>query len=93
MASPSTCVESFSNKVLTYHSLTPISTIIAAHDRFIEDESGAAGQALEGSADKLIYYDLPEYGNGYKTKRAVTVWEPLFKMMHGENSEMPDAIP
>ena len=70
-----------------------MSTVLTAHDRFLEDNSGAAGQALEASADKLIYYDLPEVGNGYKTKRAVTVWEPLFKMMHGENSEMEDAIP
>ncbi|KAL9090317.1 MAG: hypothetical protein Q9165_005350 [Trypethelium subeluteriae] len=73
--------------------VTPISTVIAAHDRFLEDDTGAAGQALEASSDQLIYYDPPEMGNGYKTKRAVTVWEPLFKMMHGENSEMPDAIP
>ncbi|KAF2764544.1 NAD(P)-binding protein [Teratosphaeria nubilosa] len=73
--------------------LTPVSTIIAAHDRFIEDESGVCGQALEGSVDKLVYYDLPGYGNGYRTKRAVTVWEPLFKMTHGEGSELPDAIP
>ncbi|KAH9823608.1 15-hydroxyprostaglandin dehydrogenase [Teratosphaeria destructans] len=73
--------------------LTPVSTIIAAHDRFIEDQDGICGQALEGSADKLVYYNLPEYGNGYKTKRAVTVWEPLFEMTHGEGSGLPDAIP
>ncbi|KAI9687895.1 MAG: Short-chain dehydrogenase/reductase prx6 [Bathelium mastoideum] len=73
--------------------VTPISTVITAHDRFLEDDTGVAGQAIEASADQLIYYDVPKLGNGYKTKRAVTVWEPLFKMMHGENSDMPDAIP
>ncbi|KAK5128262.1 hypothetical protein LTR85_002929 [Meristemomyces frigidus] len=78
---------------VTPECITPISTIIAAHDHFIDDKTGAAGQALEGSADKLVYYDTPAYGNGYKTKRAVTVWEPLFKMMHGEESGLPDAIP
>ena len=73
--------------------MTPVSTVIAAHDKFIEDDTGAAGQALEASSDRLISYGMPQMGNGFKTKRAVTVWEPLFKMMHGENSEMPDAIP
>ncbi|CAJ2506691.1 Uu.00g078770.m01.CDS01 [Anthostomella pinea] len=73
--------------------ITPMATIIAAHDRFIDDETGVAGQALEGSVDNLIPYDLPEYGNGYKTKRAVTAWEPLFETMHGEKSGLPDAIP
>lgn len=77
----------------TGHSLTPISTILEAHDKFINDETGLSGQALEGSADKLVFYDMPELGNGYKTKRAVTVWEPLFKMMHGEESQLEDAIP
>ena len=76
-----------------FRSLTPISTVIAAHDKFIDDEEGVTGLALEGSSNRLIFYEMPEYGNGFKTKRAVTVWEPLFKAMHGENSELPDAIP
>ena len=70
-----------------------MSTIMEGHDRFIEDDSGMTGQLLEGSSDKLIYYDMPAFGNGYKTKRAVTIWEPLFRMMHGEDSEMEGAIP
>ncbi|KAI7696478.1 hypothetical protein KC353_g17513, partial [Hortaea werneckii] len=73
--------------------LTPISTILAAHDRFIEDNTGMVGQALEGSADQLIFYEPVAYGNGYKSKRAVTVWEPLFRMMHGEDSQLDEAIP
>jgi hypothetical protein len=51
-----------------------------------------AGELLECSADKLIYYPMPELGNGHVTKRAVTVWEPLFRMMHGEDSGLPDAL-
>lgn len=31
--------------------------------------------------------------NGYKTQRAVTVWEPLFKAMHTEASGLEEAIP
>lgn len=51
-----------------------------------------AGELLECSADKLIYYQMPKPGNGHITKRAVTVWEPLFRIMHGEDSNLPDAI-
>lgn len=73
-------------------SVTPVETIIKAHDEFIDDERGMAGQTLEGSADQLVYYDMPEPGNVYKTKRATTVWEPLFRAMDGENLDLPDAI-
>lgn len=52
-----------------------------------------AGELLECSGEKLIYYKQREMGNSAATKRAVTVWEPLFKMMHGENSQLLDAIP
>lgn len=31
--------------------------------------------------------------NGAATKRAVTVWDPLFEYIHGENSGLEDAIP
>lgn len=51
-----------------------------------------AGEMLECSADKMIYYQMPEFGNGRITKRAITVWEPLFRMMHGDDSELPDSI-
>ncbi|OGM44562.1 hypothetical protein ABOM_006552 [Aspergillus bombycis] len=72
---------------------TPMKTVLDAVQIFLEDETGMAGELLECSADKLIYYHLPELGNGHITKRAVTVWEPLFRLAHGENSDLPDAIP
>ncbi|KAE8349449.1 hypothetical protein BDV28DRAFT_60812 [Aspergillus coremiiformis] len=72
---------------------TPMKTVLDAVRIFLEDRSGMAGELLECSADKLIYYQLPEMGNGRITKRAVTVWEPVFRMAHGENSDLPDAIP
>lgn len=72
--------------------LTPVSTILEAHDKFIDDDTGMIGKALEASAKDLIFYDPPEYGNGYKTKRAVTVWEPHFRAMHGEDSKLDDAV-
>lgn len=73
-------------------SITPVQTILKAYQTFLEDTTGMTGQLLECSAHKLIYYPMPEHGNGYVTKRAITVWEPLFQMMHGEASQLPDAI-
>ncbi|KAJ5933465.1 Short-chain dehydrogenase/reductase SDR [Penicillium verhagenii] len=73
--------------------LTPVKTILRAYDVFLDDTTGMAGQLLEGSAENLIYYLMPEPGNGRITERAVTVWEPLFEMMHGEKSGLPGAIP
>ncbi|KAB8236369.1 uncharacterized protein BDW43DRAFT_268343 [Aspergillus alliaceus] len=72
---------------------TPMKTVLEAVHIFLQDKTGMAGELLECSADRLIYYDLPEMGNGHITKRAVTVWEPLFKLAHGEISDLPDAIP
>ncbi|KAL3480501.1 hypothetical protein BJX99DRAFT_266436 [Aspergillus californicus] len=72
---------------------TPVETVLKAYQVFLEDTSGMSGEALECSADKLIYYHMPGYGNGRITKRAVTVWEPLFRMLHGEDSQLQDAIP
>lgn len=74
-------------------SLTPVQTILNAYETFLEDSTGMAGELLECSAEKLIYYPMPEPGNGHITKRAITVWEPLFRMMHGEDSQLPEAIP
>lgn len=73
-------------------SLTAISTVIGAYDRFLNDES-LTGQAVECSANKEIVLPFPEYANGRVTKRACTVWDPLFKMMHSENSGLEEAIP
>ncbi|KAB8078559.1 hypothetical protein BDV29DRAFT_145322 [Aspergillus leporis] len=72
---------------------TPMKTVLDAVQIFLEDTTGMAGELLECSADKLISYQLPAMGNGHITKRAVTVWEPLFRLAHGENSDLPDAIP
>jgi hypothetical protein len=77
----------------TISSRTPMKTVLDAVQIFLEDTTGMAGELLECSADKLISYQLPAMGNGHITKRAVTVWEPLFRLAHGENSDLPDAIP
>lgn len=67
-------------------------TILEGYETFLEDSTGMAGELLECSADNLIYYQMPKPGNGHITERAVTVWEPLFRIMHGEDSNLPDVI-
>ncbi|KAJ9665476.1 hypothetical protein H2201_004358 [Coniosporium apollinis] len=74
--------------------LTPIDQIVKAYNTFLDDDEGSCvGEAIECSVDKHCWVPRPEYLNGKFTKRAVTVWDPLFKMYHGELSELPDAIP
>ena len=71
--------------------LTPVSTIVSAYQRFLDDDS-LAGKAIEATVEKHVIVPRPEYLNGRFSKRACTVWEPLFKTYHGENSELDDAI-
>ncbi|KAH6998970.1 hypothetical protein BKA56DRAFT_639497 [Ilyonectria sp. MPI-CAGE-AT-0026] len=71
--------------------MTPIGTIVAAYNKCLEDRS-LSGEAIECSVDKLLLVPRPEYQNGPVSKRAVTVWDPLFKMYHHELSQLPDAI-
>lgn len=66
--------------------------MLGAYDRFLEDDTGMTGEIYECSAEKIIDYHLPPEGNGHVTKRAVTVWNPLFVMMHGERSGLEDAL-
>lgn len=74
-------------------SLTPVQTILDAYRLFLDDTTGMVGELLECSVDKMLFYKPQEMANGRFTKRAVTVWEPLFTQMHGEDSGLPDAIP
>ncbi|KAK4504829.1 hypothetical protein PRZ48_002791 [Zasmidium cellare] len=71
--------------------ITPIKTVTDAYIRLLEDPS-IYGEAIECSAKSHFFFPEPEMSNGRITRRAVTVWEPLFKMLHGEDSELPDAI-
>ena len=60
--------------------------------KFLEDDEGLTGQILEGSVDKLLFYDMPKEMNGKFTRRAVTIWDPHFRMMHGELSGIDGAL-
>jgi len=72
--------------------LTPVATIVAAYDELLSDSNQQTGEAVECSVDKRIVVPQTPYMNGRASKRAVTVWEPLYKMLHGEESGLPDAI-
>ena len=72
--------------------MTPIKTITDAYVKLLDDDS-LYGQAIEGSVDKHLFFPDPPYMNGKATKRAITVWDPLFELLHGELSGLPDAIP
>jgi NAD(P)-dependent dehydrogenase (short-subunit alcohol dehydrogenase family) len=73
--------------------LTPVNNIVSAYNRFLNDETGMAGQALECSVEKQLFAKVPDYLDGPASRRACTVWDPLFKMIHHEPSELPDALP
>ncbi|KAL6703768.1 hypothetical protein ACN47E_009067 [Coniothyrium glycines] len=72
--------------------LTPVSTIVSAYEKFLEDET-LYGRVLECSSDKHFDIEPPSLANGYLSKRAISVWEPLFEVYHKERSGLPDAIP
>jgi len=72
-------------------SVTLISTIVSAYNLFLNDKS-RTGQVMECSAKDHFPLPHPPLLNGRISKRACTVWDPLFKMMHGENSGLEEAI-
>ncbi|KAM5366557.1 hypothetical protein ACJZ2D_010454 [Fusarium nematophilum] len=71
--------------------ITPLETITSAYSKFLQDDT-LYGEAIECSADKMLFTPRPEFQNGRVSQRAVTVWDPLFKMYHHESSQLPDAI-
>ncbi|KAI0159278.1 hypothetical protein BJ166DRAFT_580126 [Pestalotiopsis sp. NC0098] len=72
--------------------LTPVETVVAAYASFLENGDRRYGVAVEASVDKIIEVERPPLGNGAASVRAVTVWEPLFKQMHAENSGLDGTI-
>ncbi|XP_014561131.1 hypothetical protein COCVIDRAFT_33825 [Bipolaris victoriae FI3] len=72
--------------------LTPVSIVVSGFEKFLEDDT-LYGRVLECSADKHFFLEPPTLANGHVSRKAVTVWEPAFKMYHGENSGLSDAIP
>ncbi|KAF1833812.1 hypothetical protein BDW02DRAFT_499730, partial [Decorospora gaudefroyi] len=59
--------------------LPPVSAVMSAYDRFLEDDS-LYGKVLECSANKHFFLEPPTLANGRVSRRAVTTWDPPFKM-------------
>lgn len=71
--------------------LTPVETIVKAYHMFLDDTS-KTGEVVECSTTDILLLPDPPLLNGHKTKRACTVWDPLFIAMHGEPSGLEEAI-
>ncbi|KAH8655221.1 hypothetical protein BX600DRAFT_482825 [Xylariales sp. PMI_506] len=73
--------------------LTLTSSLMAAYDIFLDDAANEkTGQALEAAHDKHYFYDIPELKGGEVTDRSTRAYEPWFALMHGEKSELPNAL-
>ncbi len=75
--------------------MTPAETIVRAYDECLADGDVRSGEILEASGHLVSSVDFSElkFRNGQPSVRSVTVWDPLFKAIHGENSGLEEAIP
>ncbi|KAJ5100269.1 hypothetical protein N7456_006321 [Penicillium angulare] len=72
--------------------ITTVETVVDAYMKCLETPN-LNGELIECSVKKHIFLPLPDMANGEATKRACTVWEPLFEAKHYERSDLPGAIP
>lgn len=75
-------------------SLTPLDTITQAYAGCLADGDTRSGVILECSGTQIsdIEHGRLTFKNGEPSVRSITVWDPLFKQIHGEPSELPSAI-
>ncbi|KAK6200759.1 hypothetical protein LQW54_009563 [Pestalotiopsis sp. IQ-011] len=73
--------------------LTLTSCLLAAYDLYLNDESNQrTGEAVETAHDKHFFYEVPEYKGGDVSYRNTVVFERWFTGLHGEPSELEDAL-
>ena len=73
--------------------MTLRSNLISGYDVFLDDESNTkTGQLIETAHDKLIEWGHPGYKSGAFAKRTEAVFEPWFKLVHGETSGLPGTL-
>lgn len=81
------------SKAFLPEQMTLRSTLLSGYDVFVQEkENIRTGETLEAAHDKLVEWGHPGYKSGAFAKRTEAVFEPWFKMLHGENSDLPDAI-
>lgn len=73
--------------------MTPVDTVVKAYKEFLDEGDERFGVVVEASVDKALEVPESRLANGQASTRAVTVWDPLFKMLHGEGSGLKNAIP
>ncbi|KAF1837685.1 NAD(P)-binding protein [Decorospora gaudefroyi] len=74
--------------------MTLRSNLIAGYDVFLDDaENVKTGQLIETAHDKLFEWGHPGYKSGAFARRTEAVFEPWFKLVHGETSGLPGTIP
>lgn len=82
----------FSEAFLPEH-MTLRSTLFAGYDLFLDDaENNKTGQLIEAAHKDLIPWCHPGYKSGAFAKRTEKVYDPWFKLMHGETSDLPGAL-
>jgi NAD(P)-dependent dehydrogenase (short-subunit alcohol dehydrogenase family) len=73
--------------------LTLRSNIIRGYDVFLDDaENTRTGETLEAAHDTLISWGKPEFKSGAFAKRTEKVYDPWFALIHGETSDLPEAL-
>ena len=73
--------------------LTLKPVLLAAYDHFLEDKNNVKTGQLIGTAHKdLIFWPHPGYKEGAILKWYEQTFDPWFNMIHGESSELSDAI-
>ena len=75
--------------------MTPVDTIVKAYDGCIAGGDEQYGEILEATGTEVssVNPERLEFRNGKPSTRAVTVWDPLFKDLHGELSGLEEALP
>jgi NAD(P)-dependent dehydrogenase (short-subunit alcohol dehydrogenase family) len=74
--------------------MTLRSTLISGYDLFLNDTANTrTGELIEAAHSQLIPWGHPGYKSGAFAKRTEAVFEPWFKMLHGEESNLPGALP
>lgn len=82
----------FSEAFLPEH-MTLRSTLISGYDLFLDDEKNdKTGELIEAAHKELIPWGHPEYKSGTFAKRSEKVYEPWFRMIHQESSELPGTL-
>lgn len=74
--------------------MTGRETLFAAFDRFVghDQEFARSGELVEAAHDRVVEWGHPPYKSGPFARRTEKVYEPWFKMLHGEESGLTGTL-